>query len=399
MRSPAPRRASWKQAVKLLLWYVMDSVALLVPSSPRPDRILLVRLDNIGDFVLWLRSAQEIAHSLHNSGKFVTLVASSPWANWTQELGLFDQVISLDRSRFAYRPLFRLRFQIALRRLGFSVVVVPGYSHDWAQGDAIARVCGAPERIASEGDPAYGTLLERHVSRSWFTKLLPASRDALMELDRNAEFTAHLLGHLPLTSGSDLTAYYSAEGMHGTAQAAGARAPFYVLVPGASEGMKRWPVEHFREIVRRLHERTGWQGILCGSADEHALAELVSQGQRAPLLNLTGRTTLPQLTALLAGASVLIANDTAAVHIAAAVGTPTVCVLGGGHVGRFLPYPPHSTPFPVVPEVVIFPMACFGCHWSCIFPLGPDEPAPCVCQVTVEAVWERVTSLLEPRPT
>jgi len=57
---------------------------------------------------------------------------------------------------------------------------------------------------------------------------------------------------------------------------------------------------------------------------------------------LAGKTTIAQLVELIRNASLLIGNDSAAIHMAAATQTPSVCILGGGHYGRFLPYQPES---------------------------------------------------------
>jgi ADP-heptose:LPS heptosyltransferase len=116
-----------------------------------------------------------------------------------------------------------------------------------------------------------------------------------------------------------------------------------------------------------------------------------------PVHNFSGRTTLESLAATIAGARVVVSNDTAAVHIAAAVGAPAVCVLGGGHYGRFLPYPeqyggPGQGP---LPAAVTHPMECFGCGWVCGYHPPAGSPYPCVERVSVDDVWARVLDALE----
>ncbi len=54
---------------------------------------------------------------------------------------------------------------------------------------------------------------------------------------------------------------------------------------------------------------------------------------------MTGKTTLPQLAKLISLSKILIANETSAVHFAAAVGTPFICISNGNHFGRFNPFP------------------------------------------------------------
>ena len=89
----------------------------------------------------------------------------------------------------------------------------------------------------------------------------------------------------------------------------------------------------------------------------------------------------------------MVSNDTSAVHIAVAVNTPVICILGGAYYGRFLPYPelPEKQ---IILETVSYSMPCYGCNGDCIYPLKKNEPAPCITNISVDAVWEKVKPLL-----
>jgi ADP-heptose:LPS heptosyltransferase len=63
-------------------------------------------------------------------------------------------------------------------------------------------------------------------------------------------------------------------------------------------------------------------------------------GAAVPLRDMCGQTDLPGLAALLAGASLLVSNDTVAAHLAAQAGTPCLVLLMGENYGKFFPYPP-----------------------------------------------------------
>ncbi len=111
------------------------------------------------------------------------------------------------------------------------------------------------------------------------------------------------------------------------------RAPFAVLLPGANWATKRWPIEHFAELIEPLRARFGLSAVVAGGPDAAALAS------RLPgATNLAGQTTLRQLTALLDRASVVIANDTGPMHIAAALGRPLVTMFGPTNPVRTGPY-------------------------------------------------------------
>ena len=108
---------------------------------------------------------------------------------------------------------------------------------------------------------------------------------------------------------------------------------------------------------------------------------------------MSGQTTLWELAGLLRQSRLTISNDTGAVHIASAVGTPTVCILGGGHFGRFVPYPELAGQTNYL-KVVFHKMPCYGCNWECVYHIKEGEPAPCISNISVDAVWNEVKSLL-----
>lgn len=109
-------------------------------------------------------------------------------------------------------------------------------------------------------------------------------------------------------------------------------------------------------------------------------------------INLAGKTSLPEFCELVRRAQFLVGNETSAIHIAAAVGTPSICLLGGGHFGRFVPYPsgmPGSSPEPVYE-----PMPCFGCSWNCHLPHLKGRAVPCVTAINVVAVSAAIEQVL-----
>jgi ADP-heptose:LPS heptosyltransferase len=97
-----------------------------------------------------------------------------------------------------------------------------------------------------------------------------------------------------------------------------------MLGPGSRWPTKRWPPAHFATLARRAQQAFGGTVFFVGGSDETPLAEAVRPRLEGPALDLTGRTSLPRLAALLARADVMLANDTGPLHLAAALGRPVV---------------------------------------------------------------------------
>jgi ADP-heptose:LPS heptosyltransferase len=247
------------------------------------------------------------------------------------------------------------------------------------------RTISADRKIVSRGDPTNGW--RERWSRRWYTDVLPVDEDA-MELRRNAEFVRELgyrrfqsgLPTLPrsiLPSVGDLPDTY------------------YVLFPGAGADHRQWPTGRFAEIAHRIEQQTGWRGLVCGGPGEEDLGARICEAADASLQNLIGRTSIPELASVIAGANLLLGNETSAVHLATAVATPSVCLLGGGHYGRFLPYDVEYAPSDrPMPKPVIHEMPCFGCDWNCCFDVPDGAPTPCVDRIATDAVWDCVEEVL-----
>src|SRR5260370_5027488 len=87
---------------------------------------------------------------------------------------------------------------------------------------------------------------------------------------------------------------------------------------------KRWPPEHFAILAERAFRFAGGTAIFVGGRDETPLARAAAEHLPGRTRDLTGRTTLPQLAAMLNVVDVMVANDTGPLHLAAALGRPVV---------------------------------------------------------------------------
>lgn len=125
--------------------------------------------------------------------------------------------------------------------------------------------------------------------------------------------------------------------------------PFVVLAPGAAYGRaKQWPPERYAALAAELASRRGLASVVVGAgADRAAGDELVAAladvpggvAAAASLVNLIGRTDLPTLAAVLSLAHAVVANDSGAMHLAAAVGAPVVAVFGATNEHHTAPLP------------------------------------------------------------
>jgi ADP-heptose:LPS heptosyltransferase len=376
-----------KELIKKLI-RIVDSLIAGERGQRASLSLALVRLDAIGDFVIWLDSAKEY-RQLYPNHK-ITLIANEAWADWAREFSYWDDVWSVKLSDFIRNPFYRWAFLKKVSREHFGTAIQPTYSRDLMAGDSIIRATGAQHRIGSVGDTSIISPKSKAMSDGWYTRLVPANPEPMMELLRNAEFMSHLAGksiaaalpHLPLQP--DLPMRQRPLG------------DYFILFPGASWRGRQWSDQNFADVLSHLYKQYGWSVVLCGSLAERELCARIAVPD-VPCLNLAGKTNLAELAEWIRHSRILVSNETSAVHIAAAVGAPVVCILGGGHFGRFLPYPDELDG--IKPMVVSQLMPCFNCNWQCNQPHDDNGPVPCIRDVSVTQVLAGVQeSLLRANP-
>ena len=370
-----------------------DRIALRARSVPQADRVLIVRLDNIGDFVVWLDAAEALVQSFHAQGKHVTLLANAVWKGWAEELGLFDEVLGIEEKRFRRDMRYRWKMAREIRLRGFGTAVQPSFTRILEGGDAILRLSGATDRIGQSGTFEQGCEGHRRMSDRWYTNLLTLDVNLGGEMQRNAAFVRALTGSDYRAKVANLRARMDTR-LPDDLVAELEEKPYFVLFPGATFAGRLWPAERYVELAQRIHAATGALGVICGGRTEETQAAGMMAAARSPLRNWVGRTTLPGLAAVLAEAELLVANETSAIHIAAAVGTPSVCIVGGGHYGRFMPYDVEEEDGRPLPVTAVRRMGCFGCNWRCVYHPPAGTPVPCIEQLGVEDVGAAVRLVL-----
>lgn len=134
-----------------------------------------------------------------------------------------------------------------------------------------------------------------------------------------------------------------------------AGAPVIAVAPGARSHIKRWRADYFARVCDRLIEQSAAQIILVGDSQDHPIAQEVIQKMHHPVLDWTGRTSLREMVALFKRTSLVLTNDSACLHIAAAVGAPLVAIFGPTDPVKYGPVNPRD-------EVVRLGLVCSPCE-------------------------------------
>lgn len=307
------------------------------------DDVLVIRLDQLGDFVLWLDSAKEYRKLYHN--KRITLLVNANWYGLAKILPYWDEVIPLDTIKFRINPFYRIEMLLYIRKKGFEIAISPRHSVKFTLEPSIVATCGANQKIVCEGSFP----IEK---QNYFTRSI-AMRPNVHELRRNADFLRGL--------GRDN--FKSTVPMLPVPQIPRNNLVTNIVVcPRSFRDRKNWPLKKFITIMHRLY---GHQILVC---NDRPIKNLPSH-----VHDMTGKTNLIQFINIINNSTLVISNDSAAIHLATALDVPSICI-GAEKLGRFLPYEVEKTR-----EGMVIPKLIYK---------------PNLKDITTEEVWDVVKGMI-----
>lgn len=363
--------------------------------KPVSKTILIIRIDAIGDCIIWLDQAKEY-RKIFPDHKFI-LLHNKAWSEIAERLPWFDECVPFDRTKIGNIKYYKTLIT-TLNKYTYEKVFSPVFSRDFITVDWLVHNINAIEKIGYDGDyhnnylayvcdPYYSQHSNEYnlkaIADSWYTTLVSNIQDCTMELQRNAQFIRQTINsgfrcRLPKIP-FDIPIYDQLKSKE-----------YAVVFPGASVEYRMWPINYFLKTVNYIPYPTI---VLCGSQQEKKLAEefiFAYKGDKN-IINLVGATNLLELISVISNAKIVISNETSASHISVATRTPSICLLGGGHYGRFHPYKADiiddddTKALPIV--VNTHDMNCFNCNWICKHPLQNGR-WKCIDEITTEKVIE-----------
>lgn len=348
------------------------------------NNIIIIRLDAIGDFFLWLSSAKYLK-DLYPSGEYeITLVCSSLLKNFAEKIPFFDRVIFIDKNKYFSNPFYRWFVRIKFLFIKADTVINPIYSREYTV-DKILKFIRCKNRIGIDGDLSNIKEEVKNRSNKLYKNILVPPQKECHELVVNSLFVSFLSNQKILPSVANLREYLPSCQFDFNYK-------YFVIIPGSSQRYKRWEPNKVISIIEKITQHTDFKCIVCGDASEKDVAEAISTNIN--IINTVGNTNLLALCNIISHSEFVLTNDTAALHITAALNIPSICILGGGHFGRFAPYPEELGKNRDLPICVYNKMECYNCNWKCLYSKDKTKPFPCISSISVDQVWHEVEKLL-----
>ena len=335
--------------------------------APPPSRVLVKEVNWLGDLVMSLPALRAVRHALPRAE--LTVLVQEKLASFFAGAKWIDVVMPYTLARGARGLADRLRIVAALRARRFDLAILFPKSFDAAAWPALARI---PRRVGLASD-ARGWLLTRSTVLTPHTlqshqvhSYLHMLRDTLGIDGDPADCTPDVDQGARTRMGAWLTARRR--------QPTG---PLIALAPAAAFGpAKEWPQQHYAALIDLLAERHHAECVLVGTAAERDRCAAVAAASRRGALVAAGEADVGEGVALLSLCAGFAGNDSGAMHIAGALGIPTIGLYGSTEPARTAPLGPRTS-------VIYHPLECSPClqrtcrfgHYHCLTQITADEVA------------------------
>jgi lipopolysaccharide heptosyltransferase I len=367
------------------------NVAVNDPAQVKPNakdfsridarRILLIKPSSLGDVV----HALPVLHGLRRrfpeahiawmvATAFIPLVENHPD---------LDEVIEFDRKKLArwyYHPAAFRAFRGFCRQLKagrFDLVIdLQGLF----RSGYFTWVTGAKRRI--------GFADARELAPIFYNKRLPKRPADEHAVEHNYR-VAEALGFTRIKPTIDL-AITDDERSRATAILNGIGLPrgaaFAAILPSARWETKQWLPQRFSELIDRLANERGIRSVVMGAPDERDLCAQIANRSASSTVDISGKTNLRELAAIIEQAAVVVCHDSGPMHLAAALDRPMVSILGPTNPLRTGPYGHQDS-------VVRRDLDCSPCYLKRLSQCKNDHS--CMKGLEVETVYVRLGAMLD----
>jgi len=316
--------------------------------------VLLIRTDALGDGLLSSSMIPEIRNRFPQA--LLTVICRSNLAELYENCPHVDSIIPIDQNRAKRDSLYRRIIINKIRALSSDLALYSAWSRD-ALGDELTLSSEARISMAHDGDLCNISSAEKLANNQCYTILAKGPDTVRSELQRDGDF----LGLLGISPGELIPKVWTTKSHEQEAEAifsAAGLEPSRTVALFVSGTWRGKSYIHYPQALSGVLQENGFTVLALGEERDRQLNEDLITKLGVPGVNLAGNTSIRLAAELLRRCRMAIGIDTGLAHLACAVGTPQVLIVGGYQFGRYFPYSNLTS-------VACLPLECWQCNGKC----------------------------------
>ncbi len=335
---------------------------------PSPEKILVKEVNWLGDIVMSLPALRAVRTAFPKA--HLSVLIKHELASFFDGAKWVDEIIPYKlRKGFFHGIADRSKLAGSLRQKKFDLAILFPNSFDSALWPFLARI---PQRVGFARD-ARGLLLSH--------KTTPTPQ--VLEIHQVHYYLHMLKETLGLSGPADaftpdvsIPAREKMEAFLAQRRKRPGKPLVGLAVAAAYGPAKEWPSEHYGRLIDLLAERTGAECVLVGAPSERRKSEEAVAKSKSGAIVAAGETSVGEALALLALCDAFAGNDSGSMHVAGALGKPTVGIFGSTRADRTGPLGPRT-------KILYKQIECSPClkrtckfgHYDCLKGISPEEVA------------------------
>ncbi|MBQ8891795.1 MAG: glycosyltransferase family 9 protein [Bacilli bacterium] len=379
------------RSFKVILYFV-DAVLLLFIRKPKKveqkkKEIFVMYNYAFGDGVIFLCSFRHIRELYPNSDYNITFICQKGLQSIYEDANIFDEVIpfNLTGATFNLKERFKL-FKI-LRSKRYDIVLDPIGANECTTNVFMSRALCSYEKITILDKTISKQLCPKWLYKKIYTKIIEVNTPNLSLI----EFYSEFLRGLGLNEFKVKLEPFKSRKID-------IKLPekYYIVFPSASTLLKRWPVERYAAIVKKIYEKTKMPILFCGTkSDLASIEELKELIADIPYYDIVGQTNLLDFIEVIKRAQFVITNDTSTYHIAVVNEVPVAIITGGYTYDRYVSYEFEGNNNFRKPYIIVNKMPCFNCDNRCVKLSTGNGLWPCLNDITVDYAWSIIEKMID----
>jgi len=305
-------------------------------NSQNNKKALIIRVDEIGDYILWRKCIDPLLNADKLKNFEVHFVGNQSWKSLfdLEFKETFQKITWLDKTKFKKSMIYRYTFLRNIAKENYSIVINPTYSRAKRVDDSIVKAAKANTNYGHVRNNENYLPYERNFDNNLYHHLFEVKSKSSFEFNKNKAFAEWFCEKSFNLSDINFDA-----NILPSVKIENLQKKYFIVFPGSRSSARIWSTENFIEVSNYLYEKYQLTALVCGGNGDIVYANNFIINYKNPCIDITGKTSLPDLLSILNNAACLISVDTGSIHLAASVGCLTLGVFNGSQYGRFSPYP------------------------------------------------------------